>query len=88
MILKSWKTTERSYSGFHCFIDWFKDARDSGCFSTFWLGWRKMEDALSPKTVLDDKKNLEKNSSVKNANMWLAFAENSKVFRLIRYEGK
>ena len=42
-----------------------------------------MEDALSPKTVLDDKKNLEKNSSVKNANMWLAFAENSKV----RYEG-
>ena len=47
-----------------------------------------MEDALSPKTVLDDTKNLEKNSSVKNANMWLAFAENSKVFRLIRYEGK
>ena len=26
--------------GFHCFIDWFKDVRDSVCFCTFWKGLR------------------------------------------------
>ena len=37
-------------SGFQCFIDWLKDARDSDCSAH--SGWdeRRMEDALSPKT--------------------------------------
>ena len=30
-----------AFSGFHCFMGWFKVFRDSCCFSTFWLGWRK-----------------------------------------------
>ena len=47
--------------GSHHFIDWFKDVRDSGHLRVFchWdEGW--MEDVLSPKTILDNKKTPEK----------------------------
>ena len=59
----------KRFSGFHCFIDLFKDIRDSAYLRQLLTQMRgTREDAISPKTALD-KKDLEEKCSVTNVDL-------------------